>query len=419
MAPVEVVLKDFLAHFQHVFTAPSFSLFEMIIHTYLSRLCIDASLVQVWRWKEMTKHWTNLHRFVKGYKWHIPLVANALLRWLIHYFHLEEIYFVADSTDVERYSRKLPAVFKLWNTKLRRYAFSQRWMVIGLLIPTSTDLSQFMCCGLLPMLWDKTKKITELLVEGLSWFDLPAFVRLYLIVDAFLSTTVSEGWHIVTRLKRNVALFDPPPAFRKKGQKGPNPKKGKQRNALRTFYCARDKMILNYRGDKVKVVARKWRVRQWNFRPALILICQLVNHPNWTPIILGTTDTEMDPQKLLNLYAARLDIETLFQDVKTKSGFGKYRGKKKEAHERVAQLVLVSHCIKQILVSIPEMPHVDQKEPWYKGRKDGKKTPGQMRRLMEAKFLADLFMQFVSKGMKVGKLDHFKERIFKRVAQIL
>ena len=127
----------------------------------------------------------------------------------------------------------------------------------------------------------------------------------------------------------------------------------------------------------------------------------------------------MNPQKLLNLYAARLDIEALFQDVKTKSGFGKYRGKKKEAHEKVAQLVLVSYTLKQILLSIPGIPNVNQKEPWYKGRKDGKKTTGQLRRLMGAKFLSDLFMQFVSEDMKLDKLDHFKEQIFRRIAQIL
>ncbi|MBN1899972.1 transposase [Candidatus Sumerlaeota bacterium] len=419
MAPVDVVLKDFLAHFQHVFTAPSFLLFEMIIYTYLSRLCVDASLVQVWRWRDTIKHWTNLHRFVKVYKWSAILVANALLSGLIRRFDLKELYFVADSTDVERYSKKLPAVFKLWNTKLRRYVFSQRWMVAGILIPTSPDLSQFMCCGLLPLLWNKTKKITELLVEGLSGLEFPDSIRPYLVVDAFLSSVIPDGWHIVTRLKSNAALFDPPPAFRRKGQKGPNPKKGKQRNALRTFYCARDKMILDYRGQKVRVVARKWRVRQWKYKPALILICQLVNHTNWKPIILGTTDTEMDPQKLLNLYAARLDIEALFQDVKTKSGFGKYRGKKKEAHEKVAQLVLVSYTLKQMLLSIPGFSDVNQKEPWYKGRKDGKKTTGQLRRLMGAKFLSDLFMQFVSKDMKLDKLDHVKEQIFRKIAQIL
>ena len=418
MTPVDVVLKDFLAHFQPIFTAPSFLLFEMIVYTYLSRLCIDASLVQVWRWKEMVKHWTNLHRFVKGYKWHTPLVANALLRWLIRRFNLEDLYFVADSTQVERYSRKLPGVFKLWNTKLRRYAFSQNWMVAGLLVPLNPDLSQFLCCGLLPLLWNKTKKITDLLLEGLSWFDLPASVRLYLIVDSALSSVIPERWHIITRMRRNVAVFDPPPRRRKK-KRGRPKKKGKQRSPLHTFYRAKDVKILEYRGQMVKVVARKWLVRQWRYRPALILICQLVNRPNWKPIILATTDTEMDPQKLLNLYAARLDIETLFQDVKTKSGFGKYRGKKHEAHERVAQLVLVSHALKQVMLSRPDMPSIDQNEPWYKGRKDGKKTTGQWRRLMEAKFFADIFLQFVFKEIKVDEIHHFKEQIFRKIAQIL
>jgi len=418
MTPVDVVLNDFFAHFQPIFTAPSFLLFEMIVHTYLSRLCIDASLVQVWRWKEMVKHWTNLHRFVKGYKWHTPLVANALLRWLIRYFKLKDLYFVADSTDVERYSRKLPAVFKLWNTKLRRYAFSQKWIVIGILVPQSTDLVQFLCCGLLPLLWDKSKKIPNLLLEGLSWMDLPACVHPYLVVDSGLSSVIPEGWNIITRLRRNVALFDPPPT-RRKAKRGRPRKKGKKRSPFHTFYCARDVKILQYRGQRVKVVARKWLVRQWGYKPALILICQLVNRPNWKPIILGTTDTEMDPQKLLNLYAARLDIETLFQDVKTKSAFGKYKGKKHEAHERLAQLVLVSHTLKQVLLSRPNMANVDQREPWYKGRKDGKKSTGQLRRLLEANFFADIFMQFVFKEIKVDKIHHFKEPIFEKVAQIL
>lgn len=418
MTPVNVVLKDFLNHFQPFFTAPSFLLFEMIIYTYLSRLCVDASLVQVWRWRRMAKHWTNLYRFVTVYKWHTPLVANALLKWLISRFGLRELYFVADSTDVERYSKKLPAVFNLWNTKLRRYARSQKWMVIGLLVPTNPEMSQFLCCGLLPLLWDKSKKITELLLEGLSWMDLPLWIKKYIVVDSGLSSVIPEGWHIITRLRKNVAVYDPPPP-RIKGRRGRPRKKGKKRHALQTFSRAKDWQILLYRGQEVKVIARRWLVRQWGHKPGLLLMCRLVNRPEWKPIILGTTDTEMDPQKLLNLYAARLDIETLFQDVKTKSGFGKFRGKKHEAHERVAQLVLVSYTLKQVIVSIPDMPQVNQNEPWYKGRKDGRKTTGQIRRLLEASFYADIFEQFISEEGKVDKIHHFKERFLRRMAQIL
>ncbi|MEA3421638.1 MAG: transposase [Acidobacteriota bacterium] len=418
MTPVEIILKDFLNHFQPYFSAPSFLFFKMIVLSFLSRLYVDASLVQVWRWKSMDKHWTNLHRFVKCYKWHTPLLANALLRWLIRRFGIQELYFVADSTDVERYSKKLPAVCRLWNTKLRRYAMSQKWMVIGLLIPSSPDLSQFICCGLLPLLWDKSKKITELLMDGLCLLDLPASMKKYLVVDSGLSSVIPEGWHIITRLRKNVAVFNPPPA-RTKGKRGRPRKKGKKRHILRTFSRAKDAQILRYRRQDVRVVARRWLVRQWGYKPSLILICQLVNRPDWKPIVLGTTDTEMNPQKLLDLYAARLNIETLFQYVKTKSGFGKYRGKTHEAHERVAQLVLVSHTLKEVMLSTPDMPKIDQNEPWYKGRKDGRKTTGQLRRLMEAWFYAGIFEQFLSEEGKMDKIHHVKERFSKKMARIL
>ncbi len=345
-------------------------------------------------------------------------MANVLLRWLIQHFNLNELYFVADSTDVERYSKKLPCVFKLWNTKLRRYAHSQKWMVIGLLIPADPNYSQFICCGLLPLLWDKSKKITELLYDGLSWLDLTALIKKYLVVDSGLSSVIPEGWHIITRLRKNVAVYDPPPTLAKKKRGRPR-KKGKKRHILHTFSRAKDAQILRYNGQDVRVVARYWLVRQWKYKPALILLCRLVNRPNWKPIVLGTTDIEMDPQKLLNLYAGRFEIETLIQDVKTKSGFGKYRGNKQVAHERVAQLVLVSHTLKQVILSTPNFPKIDQNEPWYKGRKDGQKTTGQLRRLLEAKFHADIFEQFLSKECKVDKIHDFKEQFLRRMAQIL
>jgi len=418
MTSVEILLNDFFTHFQPFFTAPSFLFFKMIVQTYLTRLCVDASLVQVWRWKGINKHWTNLHRFVKNYKWNNSLVANLLIRWLTMHFKLKELYFVGDSTDVERYSSKLPCVFKLWNTKLRRYAKSQKWMVIGLLIPTAPDYSQFICCGILPVLWNKTKKITEILFDGLSGLEVPAFIKKYLVVDSGLSSVIPEGWHIVTRLRKNVAVYDPAPVRTKKKRGRPR-KKGKKRHILQTFSRAKDVQILKYRGQDVEVVVRHWLVRQWGYKPALILICRLVNRPNWKPIILGTTDTEMDPQIFLNVYAGRIEIETLFQDVKTRSGFGKYRGKKQEAHERVAQLVLVSHTLKQVILSIPDIPKIDQNEPWYKGRKDGKKTTGQLRRLLEAKFFADIFGQFLSNEYKVDKIHNVKKRFLRKMAQIL
>jgi len=418
MAPVEVVIVEFLAAFQPFFSKPSFVLFDMIVRTFLTRLCADASLVQAWRWMQGLKHWTNLHRFAKNYKWFPIMAANALLRWFIRRRHLGELYFVADSTDVERYSHKLPGVFKLWITKLRRYGWAQRWMVIGLLIPCDPALRSLVCCGLLPLLWNREVKQTNLLREALTFFDLPASVRCYLIVDAALSSVIPEGWHIVTRLRGDAALFDFPPA-RKKGQRGRPRKKGKQRDARRTFERARDAKVLDYRGDKVKVVARRWLVRQWDYRPAFVLICRPLRHPDWAPIILATTDLAMTPQKLLNLYAARLEIEALFQCVKTSGGFGKYRGKHQESHERVAQLVLLGHTLRQVILLDAELPQADLREDWRKSDDREKLTLGQLRRLLMAEHLAQILLRFISEKTKVRIIHDFKEHMLKTLAQIL
>lgn len=418
MFSAEGIIRDFFSQFQGFFNKQSFALFEIIVLTLLARYYQDASLVQVWRWQDYSKHWTNLHRFLRRYKWQSLTLTNVLLNFLIRLFKLSVLYFVADTTLCERYSLRLPCVFKRWSPKLRRYAYVQEWVVVSLLIPRRDKPAEFRCCGLMAALWEKTQKATLLLQERLSWLKFPHWCKPYLIVDAALNSVVPEGWELVTRLRRDARLYGEPPQYRP-GKRGRKPRKGKRYYAEDVFNKAEEKVILAYRGQEIKVVVRYWRVHQWGYRPALVLICQPVAHPEWRPIVLATTDVEMTPQRLLNLFSARLEMEALFQDVKKNGAFGKYRGKKKIAHERFSTLVLLSQSLKQLIAEKADLPGIDLNEPWRKRENPHSLSPNQLRRVLEAHHLSERIIQLLSPHGEMQKIPTFGEQIFQTLVKIL
>ena len=418
MFSAENIIREFFSQFQAFFNKQSFVLFEMIVLSLLTRYYQDASLVQVWRWQDYSKHWTNIPRFVRCYKWEPLTLSNVLLRFLVRLFKLRELYFVADTTLCERYSWRLPCVFRRWILKFRRYGYAQEWVVVSIVLPRLMARERFRIYGLMAALWDKTKKATHLLEEMLLRLRLPEWCRPYLIVDAGLNSVVPEGWHIITRLRLDARLYGEPLPSRP-GKRGRKPLKGKRYYAEKVFYRAKDKVILSYRNQELKVVVRYWRVHQWGYRRALVLICQPVAHPEWRPIVLATTDVEMSPQTLLNLYSARLEIERLFQDVKKNGAFGKYRGKKRVAHERFNNLVLLSQSLKQLIAEKGEITAIDLNEPWRKRKDAYSLSPNQLRRVLEAYHLSEKIMQLLPIREKMQKIPFFKERIFQGLARIL
>ena len=127
----------------------------------------------------------------------------------------------------------------------------------------------------------------------------------------------------------------------------------------------------------------------------------------------------MSPQTLLNLYSPRLEIERLFQDVKKNGAFGKYRLKKRVAHERFNNLVLLSQSLKQLIAEKGEITAIDLNEPWRKRKDAYSLSPNQLRRVLEAYHLSEKIMQLLPVREKMQKIPFFKERIFQGLAKIL
>ena len=412
-------IKALLLEFRGCFTSPSFLLFEMIVLTFLSRICSDASLVQVWRWQHLAKHWTNLHRLVRLYNWSSLSVANQTIRLLLRLFpDGEELYFVADTTDVERYSKKLPGVCRLWSVTLKRFVHAQRWLVISIIKPRDAGFSSFRCFGILPLLWTGTTKVTTLLKETMEKFQLPLKFKRYLIVDAGFSSVIPSGFELITRLRIDARVFLPPP-LRRINRRGRPRKKGDREYLLSIFYRSRKRSIMLYRGQKMEVVVKRGLlVAQWGYRRALLLICRPLAHPDWRPAVIATTDVEMEPQRLLSLYGARTEIETLFQDIKTKAGFGKYRGNSQQAQQRFSQLVLIAQSINQIVAQKYPIDGIDLNELWRKKKNGRGFSQNQLRRILWSLHIANNIFHFFYPASEVDKNHPIKEQIFMRLCKM-
>jgi hypothetical protein len=154
--------------------------------------------------------------------------------------------------------------------------------------------------------------------------------RIVLMVDnlyAKAGLLELEGVILVSRLKCNAALFDAPPG-RNPGRRGRPATYGKQFSAAhrwRRRLSKRRKLEVFIYGKLVTIEAF---VDVLVASPTLggrkILVVIFPQRNGETMNVFFTTDLELTPERLLELYGARFKIEDAFDELKTVGGMGDF-----------------------------------------------------------------------------------------------
>ena len=81
--------------------------------------------------------------------------------------------------------------------------------------------------------------------------------------------------------------------------------------------------------------------------------------------VFFSSDTAMEPARLLELYAARFKIEDAFDELKTHGGLGDCRQRGFTAHKRHVTLTLVAYSLLRLLSATLPGAQAIETEPWW------------------------------------------------------
>jgi len=208
---------------------------------------------------------------------------------------------------------------------------------------------------------------------------------------------------LVSRLRSNAALYELPPP-RQPGQRGRPAVRGKKVSAwqlyLRRSHWRRLKVHIYGKTVPIKAfVGVVMPSRTLCNRPILVIIFpQRSGKMN----VFFTTDLDMDPVRVLELYAARFKIEDLFDEVKTHGGFGDCRQRSFRAQRRHVTLCIMAYSLLRLLSVTLRNASAIEADPWW--HPDGPPSVTRLRRAVAKSLGISLSSQSDSKPTEIATL---------------
>jgi hypothetical protein len=239
------------------------------------------------------------------------------------------------------------------------------------------------------LLYVKGRSLPLLLGELAAQLRLPLGLRHVWVVDrgllarTFLRAVAALGQYVLGRVRANQVVYFAPRRQPKKGRKKTYGAK-----------CRVDRLLKEY-PERLRKTAGKLRVHGqeravqiydaeillrgvWAGRAcaARVVIVVVPSLPKLKPWYLLTTDLTLTPERVMQVYAGRQQIEVNFDEVK-ELGLGHYQGRSGTGVRRWAVLL----CIAQAFLKLVATGHLKVKLPslhwsWYKKEN----TVGQIRR---------------------------------------
>lgn len=216
-------------------------------------------------------------------------------------------------------------------------AAGNKWVVMGLVI-TLPGVRRKFCLPLHAMLDDPNEKLGEpelarrMLQDIREWFpDRP----IVLVADGGFSAKtllrkLDEQTRYVGLMRNDAALHDPTIPTRTPGQRGPNPKTGPRLPSPRQAFAKADRSRSEnspWRWTRIEAEAYGRKrlfdvcafVAVWpkvfGDRPILVVLSRGLE-AGYGDVCLYTTDLEADPRWVVETYASRNAIETMFKSSK-------------------------------------------------------------------------------------------------------
>jgi hypothetical protein len=387
---VQALMLPLMLAFVNCFTAPGFAHFQTFVMAHAGLLGLPHCVTEVMRITGLHSfmHWTTPYAFLARGRWSCRQVSQCLLDLTARRLKIMgEIVIAIDDTLVKKSGRKFfglgyyPDPTDKNPGAHKRRVLGHCWVVAALLwemapgkwfgFPLSSLL--FVPEKNCPADWPfKTKiELAEMMVKRFVW---PAR-KLILVADNLYAKAGLAGlemadrsWTLVSRLRSNAALYDPPPVPRKRKPGRPR-KRGDKKTAQQLYRrrSKRQKLVARIYGKRVTIEAFVGVVipsRTLSDQPVLVVIFPQRSKKKMN--VFCSTDVTMDPVRLLEIYGARFKIEDVFDEIKTFGGFGDCRQRSFKAIKRHATLTIVSYSLLRLLSVTMAGAESIETEPWWK-----------------------------------------------------
>jgi DDE superfamily endonuclease len=381
-------LADLLAGFRPCFTTPTFGVFQAMVCGLVAQpglrtitgMLAGARLAGRW-------HHARAHRFFAAARWSADQLGLAVCDLIVGVLLRPDapIVLVVDDSLFKRTGRKIHGAGWRYDptaTGRTRTAWGNTWVVVGVLVELPMVAHRRVCLPVGARLWQPggpSKLDLAGVLVGLLAARYPDR-QFHLAADAAYAGKALRGLpkrvSVTTRLRSDAALYALP-GPRRPGQRGRPRVKGERLPELIVLAALvrvrwQQALLWCYGTKHTKELASL--VCLWptvfGAQPVRVVLVRPVGAPDGYELALVSTDLKATPAELVERYAARWNVEVLFEEAHQVAGVGQARNRVRKAVERTVPFGLACVSLMVVWYALHGQPTLDVAArralaPWY------------------------------------------------------
>jgi hypothetical protein len=381
-------LADLLKVLRPCFTAPTFRTFQALVGGFLAQpglrtvtgILLGARLAGRW-------HHARAHRFFAAARWSADQLGLAACDLIVGVLLSPDapIVLVVDDSLFKRTGRKIHGAgwrYDATATGRKRTAWGNTWVVIGVLVALPLVPHRRVCLPVGARLWQPggpSKLDLASVLVGLLAARYPDR-QFHLTGDAAYAGKTLRGLpervSVTTRLRSDAALCALP-GPRRPGQRGRPRVKGERLPELIMLAALvrvrwQQVVLWCYSTKHTKELASL--VCLWptvfGAQAVRVVLVRPVGSPDGYELALVSTDLKATPAELVERYAARWNVEVLFEEARQVAGVGQARNRVRKAVERTVPFGLACVSLTVVWYALHGQPTLDVATrralaPWY------------------------------------------------------
>lgn len=350
-------------------------------------------VTDAWLMLNMRNHWTSYYKWLQKGKWSWLALARQFVRLVLANIQCEVVHLAIDDTLTLRASKKAPGsqIHHQHGNKpnLASYVRGQCWVSLAMIVKRAdtTPVALPMLSRLIPSA-SNTGKLVAANTLIRSVYRLFQGVKVRVLVDSwymrrcFIESMQQRGFDVIGQVRIDTRLYDVPPP-RKKGQRGRHRKYGGKYTPKRIAHLKRTVATLKLYGKEqvVRYRSRLVKARFLDGQLVRVLWCEFKSdNGNWkSTCLLLSTDTTLKPEQVLESYALRWSIESMFNQLKLAWGLKEAWQQTRQTLHRWVHITMVGYGLVQLLSCLNSQAVEDlcRHSPWRQGTP---KTAGQIRK---------------------------------------
>jgi len=340
----------------------------------------------------MHNHWNSYYKWLQKGKWSWLALAKQFVRLVLATLKQDVVHLAIDDTLTLRASTKAPGsqIHHQHGNKpnLARFVRGQCWVSLALVVRRldKTPVALPVLSRLIPSAGNTGKLIAaNTLIR--SVYSLFADLKVRVLVDSwymrrvFIESMQQRGFAVIGQIRIDTRLYNEPPP-RKRGQRGRPRKYGEKYTPKRLAHLKRTVATLPIYGKQQEVRYRSKIVKARFLEGQLVraVWCEFKSESGrWkSTCLLLSTDTTLTPEQVIESYALRWSIETMFHQLKQAWGMKEAWQQTRQTLHRWVHITMIGFGLIQMLTCIEseDVKELCCHSPW---RRKAPTTAGQIR----------------------------------------